>query len=294
MKITKALIPVAGKGTRFLPFTKEIPKEMLPIINRPLIHYIVEEAFASGIRDIVLVSTRGKNAIEDYFSRNLVLEQFLEEKGQEEELAQIKKVGEMVNIITVKQKKQQGLGDAILCAREILAKESFVTLLGDEIILSKVPATQQLIRSWEENGEQNMVGVVEIDKKDSSKYGIVDGSPTASNSSTLKLSKMVEKPSPQDAPSNLAAPGRYIFTPDIFEAMVTIGPGVGGEIQLTDAINQLAQKGAAYAHKLEGHRYDAGNVMGHINATLEMSLNHPHYGHRIKELIKEKVTKYNL
>ena len=294
MKITKAVIPVAGKGTRFLPATKEIPKEMLPLLDRPMIHYVVEEAVSSGIEEIVLVTASGKSVIEDYFDRNLELEGFLETRGKEELCGMIRGIGEMADIITVRQREPLGLGHAIFCAEKILGQEDFAVLLPDEIILGAEPVTRQLIQVYRENGHGGVVGVMEIDRSDTDKYGIIEGMPLEEGSSTFKLSKMVEKPPPREAPSNLATPGRYILTKDIFPILKNISPGQGGEIQLTDGINLLASRTAVYAHRFVGERYDTGNISGHLNALLEISLASGEYSGTMRALIKEKISKYSL
>ena len=294
MKITKAVIPVAGKGTRFLPATKEIPKEMLPLVDRPMIQYVVEEALSAGIEEIIFVTANGKSVIEDYFDRNLALEGFLRERGKQELLEKVRHIGEMADIITVRQREALGLGHAISCAEKILQGQDFAVLLGDEIIFGEEPVIGQLIRVYRENGNKSVVGVMEIDSHDTDKYGIVEGVPLEEESPTFKMRKMVEKPSPQKAPSNLATPGRYILTGDIFPILKSISPGSGGEIQLTDGINALASRTSVYAHKFTGDRYDTGNIPGHINALLELSLASKEYSAVTKALIKEKVLKYNL
>ena len=294
MKITKAVIPVAGKGTRFLPATKEIPKEMLPLVDRPMIHYVVEEALLAGIEEIILVTAIGKSVIEDYFDRNLELEEFLRARGKQDSLEEIRRIGEMADIITVRQKEPLGLGHAISCAEKILGQEDFAVLLGDEIILGEEPVTQQLIRAYQNNGKSSIVGVMEIDRQDTDKYGIIDGEPMEDNPSMFKLKSMLEKPSPQEAPSNLATPGRYILTGEIFSVLKSIPLGVGGEIQLTDGINMLASQTSVYAHKFVGNRYDTGNIPGYLNALLEFTLASEEYSTIVKILLKEKILKYNL
>ena len=294
MKITKAVIPVAGKGTRFLPATKEIPKEMLPLVNRPMIHYVVEEVLDAGIEEIIFVTAAGKSVMEDYFDRNLELEEFLKARGKQDYFDKIRNIGEMADIITVRQREPLGLGHAILCAEKILGKEDFAVLLGDEIILGDEPVIRQLSQVYRNNGDSSVVGVMEIDRNDADKYGIVEGTFLKEDPSTLELKRMVEKPLPQKAPSNLATPGRYILTGEIFSILKNTPPGSGGEIQLTDGINILASRASVYAHKFVGDRYDTGNIPGYFNALLEMSLASKEYSGIIKALIKEKVSKYNL
>ena len=294
VKITKAVIPVAGKGTRFLPATKEIPKEMLPLVDRPMIHYVVDEALQAGIEEIVFVTAAGKSSIEDYFDRNVGLEAFLQSKGKEDSFGMIRDIGKMADIITVRQGEALGLGHAISCAEKILGKEDFAVLLGDEIILGEEPVTRQLMRIYRENGNSGVVGVMEIDRGDTDKYGVIEGEPLEEGSATFKLNRMVEKPSPREAPSNLATPGRYILTGEIFSILKSLSPGTGGEIQLTDGINSLASRTSVYAHKFVGDRYDTGNIPSYLNALLELSLASEKYSGIMKTLIKEKVSKYSL
>ena len=294
MKITKAVIPVAGKGTRFLPATKEIPKEMLPLLDRPMIHYVVEEAVSAGLEEIVLVSAAGKSVIEDYFDRNLELEEFLQKRGKGEALKRVRRIGEMADVIAVRQREPLGLGHAIACAEKILGKEDFAVLLPDEVILGEVPVTGQLIRAYRDHGCGSVVGVMEVERDDTDKYGIVEGEPLETGSPILKLSRMVEKPSPREAPSNLATPGRYVLTKDIFPILKNVSPGQGGEIQLTDGINLLASQMPVYACQFDGERYDTGNIPGCLNALLELSLASEEYSGIMKALIREKVSKYNL
>ncbi|MEC7183157.1 MAG: sugar phosphate nucleotidyltransferase, partial [Bdellovibrionota bacterium] len=222
MEIKKVVIPVAGKGTRFLPATKELPKEMIPIINKPMIQYVVEEAINSGVEEVIFVTSRGKEAIEDYFSRNKTLEKFLEEKQKFPELEMCKKIGEMVTYRTVIQNEQLGLGHAILCAEDLIGSENFGVILGDDLILSREPVLKQLMEVSKINNDKSVIGVMEIDPSDTKKYGVISGSTLANDPRTLKLDAMVEKPEPLKAPSNLATPGRYIFTPRIFKFLKEI------------------------------------------------------------------------
>ena len=294
MKITKAVIPVAGKGTRFLPATKEIPKEMLPLVDRPIIHYVVEEALCAGMEEIVFVTAGGKSVIEDYFGRNWELEKFLKDRGKQESFEKIRNIGEMADIITVRQKEPRGLGHAISCAEKILGEDDFAVLLGDEIIISEESVIGQLIRVYRENGNSSVVGVMEIDSCDTDKYGIIEGEALEEGTRTLRMKRMVEKPSPSEAPSNLATPGRYVLTGEIFPILKSVSPGKGGEIQLTDGINVLASRASVYAHKFVGTRYDTGNIADCFNALLELFLASGEYSGVAGRLIKEKVSKYNL
>lgn len=294
MKIRKAVIPVAGKGTRFLPATKQIPKEMIPIINLPMIHYVVEEAILSGIEQVVFITSSGKQAIEDYFDRNFDLEDFLVKNGKIKELELIRKIGNMVEVTAVRQKEQLGLGHAVLCAKDIIGNEPFAVILGDEIVLGKNPVIKQLIDVSAQRNNSSVIGVMEIDPQETYKYGVVKGEFVDPTKRTMKMEAMVEKPRPEVAPSNLATPGRYIFKPEIFDALKVIPRGVGGEYQLTDAINLLANEQNVYAHIFEGNRYDTGNVEGYLNATLEIALLNDTMSDTMKKIIKDKVTKFNI
>lgn len=292
MKITKAVIPVAGKGTRFLPATKEIPKEMLPIINKPMIHYAVEEAVKSGIKQIIFVTASGKSSIEDYFDRNLELEYFLEKNEKLAYRDEIKNIGTMIEVLSVRQKEQLGLGHAILCAKELVGNENFAVILGDDIVLNKTPVTKQLMDCSQRNGGESVIGVMEVPKNDTNKYGIVDGKIIENDEKTLKMNKMIEKPHPDVAPTNLATPGRYILTPEIFDALEKIPRGVGGEYQLTDAINLIAGKGNVFAHIFEGDRFDTGSINGYLDATIEFALRDDNLNKYMIELMKKKLELY--
>lgn len=294
MKIRRAVIPVAGKGTRFLPATKQVPKEMIPIINLPMIHYVVEEAILSGIEQVIFITSSGKNAIEDYFDRNFDLEDFLVKNGKIKELELVQKIGNMVEVTAVRQKEQLGLGHAVLCAKDVVGNEPFAVILGDEIVRGGNPVTKQLIEVANANNNANVVGVMEINPKDTSKYGVVKGNFLEGSKKTLKMETMVEKPQPEVAPSNLATPGRYVFKPEIFDALKVIPRGVGGEYQLTDAINLLARESEVYAHIFEGNRFDTGSIEGYLNATVEFALMNPDSQELMKKIIREKVQKYNI
>ncbi len=294
MKIRRAVIPVAGKGTRFLPATKQVPKEMIPIINLPMIHYVVEEAILSGIEQVIFITSSGKNAIEDYFDRNFELEEFLMKSGKIKELEMIQEIGKMVEVTSIRQKEQLGLGHAVLCAKDIVGNEPFVVILGDEIVRGPNPVTKQLMKVSEQNNNANVIGVMEVDPMETYKYGVVKGSFIEGSTKTMRMTTMVEKPKPADAPSNLATPGRYIFRPEIFDALKVIPKGVGGEYQLTDAINLLAKESEVYAHIFEGQRFDTGNIEGYLNATVEFALMNKDSEAMMKKIIKEKIEKYNI
>jgi UTP--glucose-1-phosphate uridylyltransferase len=294
MKIRRAVIPVAGKGTRFLPATKQIPKEMIPIINLPMIHYVVEEAILSGIEQVIFVTSSGKNAIEDYFDRNFELEDFLIKNGKIKELEIIQQIGKMVEVTSVRQKEQLGLGHAVLCAKDIVGNEPFAVILGDEIVRGPNPVTKQLISISEKYQRANVIGVMEVDPQETYKYGVVKGNFLDEAKKTMRMSSMVEKPKPADAPSNLATPGRYIFKSEIFDALKVIPKGVGGEYQLTDAINLLAKESEVYAHVFEGQRFDTGSIEGYLNATVEFALMNKDSEQAMRRIIQEKVEKYKI
>jgi len=295
VKIKKAVIPVAGKGTRFLPATKHIPKEMLPIINKPMIHYAVEEAVLSGIEQIIFITSSGKESIENYFDRNFELEAFLEKNGKVKELELIQNIGKMIEITTVRQKEQLGLGHAISSVGHLIGEdESFAVILADDLVLDNTPITKQLMKVSERNDMKPVIGVMEVNKAETHKYGIVDGQFLENDKTTLVMNKMVEKPAPEVAPTNLATPGRYILNGRIFECLKEIPRGVGGEYQLTDAINLLSEKEKVFAHIFEGDRFDTGNVQGYLDATVEFALRDEATRDVMMNIIRDKVTKYNI
>lgn len=294
MEIKKAVIPVAGKGTRFLPATKQLPKEMLPIINTPMIHYVVEEAVNSGIEQLVFVTSSGKESIENYFDRNLELENFLKNNNKEEYFEQIKKIGEMVEVISVRQKEQLGLGHAIACAEHIIGNDPFAVILGDDIIRSTVPATKQLIEVSRANDFSSVIGVMEVDPDKTDKYGIVAGDFIQNSKVTLKMTDMVEKPKPELAPTNLATPGRYILAPSIFKYLKEIPRGAGGEFQLTDAIKYQCKKENVFAHIFEGDRFDTGSIDGYLDATVEFALRDAKTKDMMIKIIKDKMERYEI
>lgn len=292
MKIRKAIIPIAGKGTRFLPATKQIAKEIIPIVNVPMIHYIVQEAVEAGIEQIIFVTSSGKFSVEDYFDRNQELEAFLERNNKLKELELIKKIGSMVSVTAVRQKEQLGLGHAVLMAKSMIAHEPFAVLLGDDIVVNDTPAIKQLMDVSLKYNRASVIGVMEVPKEDTLKYGIVKGDFV--DDKTLKMTSMVEKPRPEDAPSNLATPGRYILTPEIFDILESIPRGAGNEYQLTDAINILASKKDVYAYKFDGERFDTGNVHGYLDATVDFALKNPETRDKLLQSIKTRLEKYGL
>lgn len=269
MKVRKAIIPAAGLGTRFLPATKAMPKEMLPIVDKPTIQYIVEEAVESGIEDIIIVTGKGKRAIEDHFDNSFELEQNLLEKGKIELLNEVQKPSKLVDIHYIRQKEPKGLGHAIWCARKFIGDEPFAVLLGDDIVQAKTPCLKQLIDQYERYNA-SVLGVQSVPDDDVSRYGIVDGRNISDR--FYSVSSLVEKPNQDDAPSNLAILGRYILSPRIFEILSEQTPGTGGEIQLTDAIAALKQFEAVYAYDFEGIRYDVGEKIGFIQTSIEFTL----------------------
>ncbi|WP_088070476.1 UTP--glucose-1-phosphate uridylyltransferase GalU [Gottfriedia luciferensis] len=270
MKVRKAIIPAAGLGTRFLPATKAMPKEMLPIVDKPTIQYIVEEAIESGIEDIIIVTGKGKRAIEDHFDHSFELEQNLFEKGKFELLNAVQKSSKLVDIHYIRQKEPKGLGHAIWCARKFIGNEPFAVLLGDDIVKADTPCLKQMIDQYNRYNA-SILGVQTVDKKDVSRYGIVDGS--LIDNQFYNVHSLVEKPKQEDAPSNLAILGRYILSPRIFDILSNQKPGAGNEIQLTDAIAELNKYEAVYAYNFEGTRYDVGEKLGFIKTTLEFALN---------------------
>lgn len=270
MKIKKAVIPVAGKGTRFLPATKETPKEMIPILNVPMISMVVDEAVEAGIEEIILVTSLGKESIENYFNRNLKLESFLEEADKKDQANLIKEIGSKVKIVTVLQDEQLGLGHAINCSKEKVGSEPFAVLLGDDLMEGKVPGIKQLMDQQEDLAASGVIGLIEVPREETRKYGVIDGELVKDG--LYKLKEMVEKPDPSEAPSNLAVPGRYVFTPEIFEYLEKIPRGVGGEYQLTDAIQMMAQEKEVYGLSLEGQRFDTGSVQGYLEATIAVAM----------------------
>ncbi|MEK3881804.1 UTP--glucose-1-phosphate uridylyltransferase GalU [Paenibacillus sp. PL2-23] len=269
MKVRKAIIPAAGLGTRFLPATKAMPKEMLPIVDKPTIQYIVEEAIESGIEDIIIVTGKGKRAIEDHFDNSMELEHVLASKSKFELLQEVRKSSDMVDIHYIRQKEPRGLGHAIWCARKFIGDEPFAVLLGDDIIAAEKPCLKQMIDKYAQYGS-SIIGVQRVAEEAVSRYGIVDG--MIMEPSFHRINTLVEKPSLDEAPSNMAIMGRYILTPEIFDILGSQQPGSGGEIQLTDAIATLNLSRAVFAYEFDGKRYDVGEKMGFIQTTIEFAL----------------------
>lgn len=285
-KVKKAIIPAAGLGTRFLPATKAMPKEMLPIVDRPTIEYIVEEAIRSGIEDIIIVTGKGKRAIEDHFDKNIELEDNLMKKGEFELLNKINQSSK-VEIHYIRQKEPRGLGHAVWCARKFIGDEPFAVLLGDDIVQSEKPCLKQLIEQYDET-QSSIVGVQKVPNEDTHRYGIID--PRVVNDRRYEVQNFVEKPKQGTAPSNLAIMGRYILTPNIFSFLNHHEVGAGGEIQLTDAIQKLNEIENVYAYEFEGKRYDVGEKLGFIRTTVEFALNNKEFGSEVEEMLKDLLT----
>ncbi|SPF44933.1 UTP--glucose-1-phosphate uridylyltransferase [Candidatus Desulfosporosinus infrequens] len=291
-RIRKAVIPAAGLGTRFLPATKAQPKEMLPIVDKPTIQYIVEEAIQSGIEDIIIVTGRNKRAIEDHFDRSMELEAFLEKNAKEELLDLVQDVARMADIYYVRQKEALGLGHAIYSARKFIGNEPFAVLLGDDVIYSEVPALLQMMNHFERYGA-SMVGVQEVLLEDTSKYGIVDGEKFADR--LYRAKGMIEKPCSEDAPeTRLAIMGRYILNPEIFDILGVLPPGKGGEIQLTDGIRELGRFQEILAYEFEGRRYDVGDKLGFVEATIDYALRRGDLSEDLMNYLRDLVQKADL
>ncbi|KHD84284.1 UTP--glucose-1-phosphate uridylyltransferase GalU [Heyndrickxia ginsengihumi] len=270
-KVRKAIIPAAGLGTRFLPATKAMPKEMLPIVDKPTIQYIVEEAVASGIEDIIIVTGKGKRAIEDHFDRAPELEQALASKGKHGLLEKVNYSSDLANIHYIRQKEPKGLGHAVWSARNFIGDEPFAVLLGDDIVQSETPCLKQLMDKYEET-HSSIIGVQQVPSEETHRYGIID--PIAQNGRLYEVNNFVEKPAEGTAPSNLAIMGRYVLTPEIFMLLEHQETGAGGEIQLTDAIQKLNQTQKVFAYDFEGKRYDVGEKLGFVKTTIEFALQH--------------------
>jgi UTP--glucose-1-phosphate uridylyltransferase len=286
-KVRKAVFPAAGLGTRFLPATKAQPKEMLPLVDKPLIQYGVEEAIHSGIQNIVIVTGRGKTAIEDHFDVSFELEQLLESRNKKDLLASVRGISDMINVAYVRQKEALGLGHAVLRSRELVGPEPFAVVLSDDVIDSDVPCIRQLLDVYEFYGA-SVVALMEVPKDSISAYGVVDADPISHKSGDrlFRIRNMVEKPKPEDAPSNLAIIGRYVLTPDIFESIESVEPGKGGEIQLTDSLRHLLRNRPVYGYRFEGTRYDAGDKLGFLKATVEFALRRYDLGDPFRQYLK--------
>lgn len=284
--IRKVVIPVAGWGTRSLPATKNIPKEMLPIYNKPVIQYVVEEAQRAHIKDVIFVTNRNKNVIEDHFDHNLQLEDLLERSGKLDKLEEVRQVAEMVNILSVRQKRQLGLGHAVLCARELVGDEPFAVMVGDDLMFSGVPGIGQLIEVAMAE-KMPVIGVMEVPWEKVSRYGIIDGEEVAPG--VYRVRDMVEKPKREDAPSRMAIVGRYVLTPDIFDYLEKVKPGHGGEIQLTDALQAMAKERGMMAVRMAGMRFDAGDWAEFLSANIYFALQDESLRYELLGLLKNFV-----
>ncbi len=284
MKIRKAVIPVAGLGTRFLPATKSIPKEMLTIVDRPTIQYIVEEVVASGIEQVILVTSSGKSAIENHFDYDFELDTVLQMKKKEIMAEELNHISNLIDIVSVRQKKPLGLGHAIWSTRNVVGNEPFVVVLGDDLVLSKEPCCRQMTSLFEEV-QESIVAIQRVPMDQTKNYGIVEGQPYKER--TYKVEKMFEKPAPGVTESNMAIIGRYILQPEIFSLLEETEPGYGGEIQLTDALLKLSRKRAMYAYEFEGMRFDAGDKLGYLKAIIAFGTRHPELGEEFKQYIKQ-------
>jgi UTP--glucose-1-phosphate uridylyltransferase len=288
VKVRKAVFPAAGLGTRFLPATKAQPKEMLPIVDKPIIQYGVEEALHSGIQNIIMVTGRGKSAIEDHFDVSFELEYLLESRGKKDLLAIVHGISDMINVSYVRQKEALGLGHAVLRASELVGEEPFAVVLADDVIDAETPCLRQLLDVFS-FFMAPVLAVMEVPADSISSYGAIDAEPIAHNGSAdrvYRIRDLVEKPKPGEAPSNLAIIGRYVLTPEIFSSLNAIDPGSGGEIQLTDALRHLLRSRPIYAYRFEGTRYDAGDKLGFLKATVELALRRHDLGGPFREYLK--------
>jgi UTP--glucose-1-phosphate uridylyltransferase len=291
MGVRKAVIPAAGLGTRFLPATKAQPKEMLPVVDKPAIQYVVEEAVGAGINDILIITGRGKRTLEDHFDRSLELESLLQAKGDNEKLQSILAISEMADIHYVRQKEPKGLGHAVLAAEKHVGQEPFAVLLGDDIMSEDGGLLESLMRIYDRYG-RSVIAVQEVPREEIRNYGSIAPEPVEEN--LVRILDFVEKPDPADAPSNLASIGRYILTPEIFDALKRTEAGAGGEIQLTDAIRSLAQMQTVYAFVYEGGRYDIGRKLDYLRATVELAVDREDLGKQFREFLQDFVVRKKL
>ncbi len=284
-QVRKAIVPVAGLGTRLLPVTKSVPKELLPIVDVPAIQVIVEECIASGIEEVIFITGRGKGAIEDHFDYSYELEKLLEERGKLEQLENVRRISRMIRTTAVRQKKPLGLGHAVLCARDIVGDEPFLVLLPDDIIAAKTPVTRQMLDVYEQYGTA-VLSIMEVDPQEVSRYGIVAGESWAEG--LYRVRTLVEKPEPDVSPSNLAVIGRYLLPPVVFDYLSETRVGIDGEIQLTDALARLAREKALIGYQFEGRRHDIGDKVGFITANIAYGLQRPDIGPKLREFLRAK------
>lgn len=284
MKVLKAVVPVAGLGTRFLPATKAIPKEMLTVVDRPTIQYIVEEIVASGITEVVLVTALGKSAIEDHFDYSFELETFLAQKGKLDLLREVRNISRLIEVVSVRQKEPLGLGHAVLVTEPVIGYDPFVVVLGDDLVDAEVPCVYQMLKVFEEFREA-VVAVQQVPPEETQRYGIVEGERVAEG--IYRVERLIEKPAPGTTKSNLAIIGRYVLRPEIYGCLRRTLPGVGSEIQLTDALDRLRQERGLYAYEFKGRRFDAGNKIGYLQATINFALEHPELGAHIRSYLRK-------
>jgi UTP--glucose-1-phosphate uridylyltransferase len=286
MRVRKAVFPAAGWGTRFLPATKAQPKEMLPLVDKPVIQYAIEEAVEAGIEQVIIVTSSQKRAIEDHFDISVELEQLLESRGDIEMLRQIRAISDLAQVAYVRQKEQLGLGHAVLVTKELIGHEPFAVILSDDVVIGQRPCIGQLLHAYQET-HCSVVAVTEVPPSETSRYGIIGAEKVGDDDSRLfKINEVVEKPSPEKAPSNLAIIGRYVLTPKIFDKLEQTQKGAGGEIQLTDAIQALMQEQDVYGYAFEGDRYDAGTTMGWLKASVELALGRPDTGAEFRQYLR--------
>jgi UTP--glucose-1-phosphate uridylyltransferase len=285
MRVRKAVFPAAGLGTRFLPATKAQPKEMLPIVDKPIIQYGVEEALAAGCDQIIIVTGRGKSAIEDHFDVSYELEKMLEERKKTELLTIVRQISDMIHVAYVRQKEALGLGHAVLMARELVGHEPFAVLLADDVIDANPPCLKQMIDQFDET-QSSIIATQQVDGPAISAYGVIDANPVRGNDRLYEVRNMVEKPRLEEAPSNLAIIGRYILTPKIFEVLARTPLGTGGELQLTDGLRLLLKQEKVFGYRYEGKRHDAGDKLGFLKATVEFALKRPDLSHQFREYLK--------
>lgn len=284
MKVRKAVVLAAGYGTRLLPATKAQPKEALPLVDKPIIQYSVEEAAASGIEEVIIVTSSGKRAVEDHFDRSFELEQTLAAKGEVERLEELKRISNLAHIVYIRQHEQRGIGDAVLTVRRAVGDEPFVLMFPDDVIVAEVPIAKQLISVYEQHGG-SVLAVEEVPQAEIESYGIIDGEPVGEG--VYQIRAVVEKPKPEHAPSNLAIVGRYILTPEIFDVLAETPPGKGGEIQITDGLGLLLKKQPVFALQFQGRRYDTGRPLGLLKASIEIALERPDIGPELRDYLRE-------
>lgn len=283
MKVKKAVIPAAGFGTRFLPATKVVPKELLPIVDKPTIQYIMEEVAAAGIEEVILITGREKGSIEDHFDTSSELENHLKKKDRMDLLRMVQNISEMVTLVSIRQKEPLGLGHAILCAKKVVGEEPFAVLLGDDLIDAKIPCIRQMIDVYQKM-EGALLAIQKVPKKETHLYGIIKGKRVSDR--IYRIEEMVEKPKPGTAPSNLAIIGRYILPPQIFGILEEVSPDPKGEIQLTDGLRELSQRLPVFGYEFFGDRYDAGDKLGYLQANISFGLKHPELGPKLKRYLK--------